>query len=142
MRVHVQDPHSHLTTHVTSKHEHVLPYAALNEKHDIFVCGLGLRISADDVSFNSLTDAVVEGDCVKIKELLDQQSSLLEQVDEDRATPLMYAALARHKDVVELLLAQGADKEAKDGVSVVCRDLTEVIKEGAESSRTLGGGCC
>ena len=90
----------------------------LHEKHDIFVCGLGLRISADDVSFNSLTDAVVEGDCVKIKELLDQQSSLLEQVDEDRATPLMYAAEYQQLDVMELLLNRGANVAAVDSCQI------------------------
>ena len=38
-----------------------------------------------------------------------------------KKTALMHAAEGGSKDVVELLLDKGADKDAKDEVSVVCR---------------------
>jgi len=58
-------------------------------------------------------DAATEGDIEKVKSLLAEIPELVNAEDDDEKTPLQYAAEAGHKDIVELLIARGADVNAK-----------------------------
>ena len=59
-------------------------------------------------------DAARDGDLGKVKVLLEHDSLLVFSVDDDRATPLHWAARNGHKDVVEFLIANLANVNAKD----------------------------
>jgi len=66
----------------------------------------------------SFTDAVRDGDLPKVQQLLSANPALLNQKDGAfGATPLHWAALRGHAEVVRFLVAQGADQSArnKDG---------------------------
>ena len=60
-------------------------------------------------------DASQTGDLAKVRALLKSNPSLVSSKDENGDTPLHWAACFDHKDVAELLLASGADVNAKDG---------------------------
>jgi ankyrin repeat protein len=55
-------------------------------------------------------DAAIKGDLAKVKSLLEKNPELVSSKDKDGFTPLFVS----HKDVVELLLAKGADVNSKD----------------------------
>ncbi len=59
------------------------------------------------------------GGMKKVKTLLNEHPELVFSKDENGATPLHAASLYGHKDVVELLLANKADvnARAKDGAA-------------------------
>jgi len=57
-------------------------------------------------------DAVEQGDLAKVKALVEGNPELLSSEDNNGWTPLRSAASEGHKDVVELLLAHGADVNA------------------------------
>ena len=68
----------------------------------------------------NLHDAAYEGDLEAVKALLDTNAHLVSsRHSEDQATPLHMAAAWGHKEVVDLLLARGAEVNAID-----CRGLT------------------
>lgn len=58
-------------------------------------------------------NAVKFGDAVNVKKYLDEQPALANRKI-DGATPLHFAALNGHQDVIELLVDRGADLEARD----------------------------
>ena len=59
-------------------------------------------------------DAVVQGNLGKVKNLLANKPELVNIKDSEwKWTPLFWAAQKGHKDVVELLIAKGADVNAK-----------------------------
>jgi len=59
-------------------------------------------------------DAAQQGDLAKIKRLLEKSPELLKSRSENEKTPLHFAAQGGHKDIVELLIAKGADVNAKN----------------------------
>ena len=58
--------------------------------------------------------AAKKGDTRIVKELLDNDVSLINARDSDHSTPLHCAVWKGHKDIVELLLKHGADVNAKN----------------------------
>jgi ankyrin repeat protein len=68
-------------------------------------------------------DAASSGDLVKVKALLKGKPSLVFDTDYGHATPLHAAAYEGHKDVAELLLAKGADVNAKNIIGQTPLDL-------------------
>jgi ankyrin repeat protein len=58
--------------------------------------------------------AVKAGDVDAVTELLGENISLLEQRDEVGATPLHYATLNGHRELVRLLTSHGADVNCRD----------------------------
>jgi ankyrin repeat protein len=58
-------------------------------------------------------DAAMYGDLDKVKALLNDNPNLVSSQDTNGCTPLYWAASAGHKDIAELLLAKGADVNAK-----------------------------
>jgi ankyrin repeat protein len=58
-------------------------------------------------------DAAKTGDLAKIQELLKDNPELVSSKDENGATALHWAATTGHRDVVELLLANKADVDAR-----------------------------
>ncbi|PYT13412.1 MAG: hypothetical protein DMG59_20515 [Acidobacteria bacterium] len=61
-----------------------------------------------------LIAAVKEGDLERVKGILETDDRLANLRDESGATPLHYAALHGHRQIVELLLKQGADINSTD----------------------------
>jgi cytohesin len=62
----------------------------------------------------AIDDAVKRGDLETVKALLKNHPDLVSSKDKDGWTPLEFAAMFGHKDMVELLLAKGADVNSKD----------------------------
>jgi ankyrin repeat protein len=58
-------------------------------------------------------DAALRGDLAKVKALLKDHPEIVSSKDDNSLTPLHRAAEYGHKDVVELLLANGADVNAQ-----------------------------
>ncbi len=58
-------------------------------------------------------DAAKSGDLAKVRALLQENPGLIASNDENGLTPLYLAATFGHKDVAELLLAKGANANAK-----------------------------
>jgi ankyrin repeat protein len=65
-----------------------------------------------DVS--KLIEAVEQGDLQRVAAILDTRGELVNQRDEAGSTPLLYAALRGHREVVWLLLERGAEVNATD----------------------------
>ena len=59
-------------------------------------------------------DAARQGDLAKIKRLLEKNPGLLEARNQNEKTPLHFAALGGHKEIVEFLIGKGADINAKN----------------------------
>jgi ankyrin repeat protein len=59
-------------------------------------------------------EAVKSGDAGRVRELLAHDATFANTKDADGATPLHYATLGGHREVVELLLDSGADINARD----------------------------
>jgi Ankyrin repeats (3 copies) len=62
--------------------------------------------------------AVRSGDLERVKTLLKDHPELTFSIDENGDTPLHLAAFYRNRDVVEVLLANGADVTAKDSTGL------------------------
>jgi uncharacterized protein len=62
----------------------------------------------------AIHDAAKAGDLAKVKTLLEDYPMMVSLKDKNGYTPLHLAALNGHKDVVELLLAKGADIDARN----------------------------
>lgn len=62
-----------------------------------------------------LHDAAREGDIAAVKRLITGGADVQEIDDDTALTPLVTAALAGHKDIVELLIENGADPDGRDG---------------------------
>ncbi len=61
-----------------------------------------------------LIEAAQHGDLQRAKELLDAHGSLANLRDASGATPLHYAAMNGHREIVRLLLERGADINSTD----------------------------
>jgi ankyrin repeat protein len=59
-------------------------------------------------------DVAKSGNLERVKALLKDNPDLVSSKDKDGATPLYIAATSEHNDIAELLLAKGADVNAKD----------------------------
>ncbi len=59
-------------------------------------------------------EAVKQGDLERVKAVLETDDKLASVCDESGATPLHYAALNGHRQVVRLLLEHGADIDSAD----------------------------
>lgn len=59
-------------------------------------------------------DAAQQGDLAKIKMLLEKNPELLSARSENEKTPLHFAAQGGHEEIVDLLIAKGADVNAKN----------------------------
>jgi ankyrin repeat protein len=97
-----------------------------------------------------LIDAARLGDLARVQQLLAQDRTLINQKDERfGATPLHWAVLRGHRNVVEYLLAQGADRGAKNDsgetpLQVAVRakrsELVSLLQSGASTQPAPAGG--
>jgi ankyrin repeat protein len=62
-----------------------------------------------------LTKAVIQGDLRQVRTILDENRELVHQRDETGATALHYATLGGHREIVQLLLDNGAEINKADG---------------------------
>jgi ankyrin repeat protein len=61
-----------------------------------------------------LIDAAKQGDLQRVKGILDTHDGLANLRDDSGATPLHYAALNGHREIVHVLLQRGADINCTD----------------------------
>ena len=62
----------------------------------------------------NMIEAVKQGDLKRVRAILESDDRLASQRDESGATPLHYAALNGHRQIVHLLLERGADINSAD----------------------------
>jgi hypothetical protein len=62
----------------------------------------------------NLIEAAKQGDLERVKGILETDDGLANVRDEAGATPLHYAAIHGHRQIVQLLLEQGADINSRD----------------------------
>lgn len=62
----------------------------------------------------NLIEAINQGDLERVRFILDTNDELVNQRDESGATPLHYATLNGHRQVVRLLLERGAEINSTD----------------------------
>lgn len=62
----------------------------------------------------NMIEAVKQGDLERVRAILESDDRLANQGDESGATPLHYATLNGHRQIVQLLLERGADINSKD----------------------------
>jgi ankyrin repeat protein len=62
----------------------------------------------------NLIDGVKQGDLERVRAVLASDDRLANQRDESGATPLHYATLNGHRQIVQLLLERGADINSRD----------------------------
>jgi ankyrin repeat protein len=62
----------------------------------------------------NMIEAVKQGDRGSVRALLETDNRLVNQRDESGATPLHYATLNGHRQIVHLLLERGADINSTD----------------------------
>ena len=89
----------------------------------------------------SILGAVSYGNIEAVKQHLAAGADVDATVEEDRTTPLHGAALNGHKEVAELLIAKGANVNAKDGFGRTPLDWAIINKytELADLLRKHGG---
>ena len=79
-----------------------------------FVCALlAVMLTATCAPAAPIHDAAAKGDLAKVKALLKAKPELINSVDGNGATPLHHAVAVNHKAVVEFLLANKANVNAK-----------------------------
>ncbi len=64
--------------------------------------------------FENLIEATQQGNADRVIEILDRESGLCNGKDATGATPLHYAALNGHRQLVQLLVQRGANVNATD----------------------------
>ena len=67
------------------------------------------------MALGSIHDAAAKGDLDVVKQILQQDPSLVNQDDQYEWRPIFHAGLRRHYDVVKYLIDCGADLAAHDG---------------------------
>jgi len=80
----------------------------------LLLVALALISLAGCSTTSAIDGACRHGDLIKVRALLKDQPGLVFSKDRFDSTPLAHAVAFDHKDVAELLLAQGADVNAKD----------------------------
>jgi hypothetical protein len=63
----------------------------------------------------NLIEAAKQGDLERVKGILETNDRLANLRDEAGATPLHYAAIHGHRQIVQVLLERGADINSRDG---------------------------
>jgi 7,8-dihydropterin-6-yl-methyl-4-(beta-D-ribofuranosyl)aminobenzene 5'-phosphate synthase len=114
---------------------------------------IGLIIFAVIGAFCLATDvhrAANEGDLAKLKMLIEENSALANAKNEEQETPLHSAVSGGHVDIVEFLIAAGADIDAQDSqkrtpLHLACydghRDIAEkLISHGANLEARFANG--
>lgn len=66
-------------------------------------------------ALEKLIEAVQQGQADRVREIPNADPGLVHQRDESGATPLHYAALVGHREVVQLLAERGANMNSVDG---------------------------
>ena len=70
------------------------------------------------MELGSIHDAAGNGDLNTVKQILEQDPSLVNQDDQYEWRPIFHAGLRRHYDVVKYLIDCGADLAAHDGYAI------------------------
>ncbi len=82
-------------------------------------------VSLPPVEAVTIHDAAMNGDLAKVRALLERNPALLEARDDgENVTPLAYAAGFGHMEVLEYLVARGADVNARDPRGLTALHLT------------------
>jgi ankyrin repeat protein len=83
---------------------------------------------------NDLHDAIQKGDVAKVKTLISNNKELIHMNSEKGQTPLHLAVQKGNKEIVDFLISQGADINARDGegntplISAISLKKTDIAK--------------
>ena len=81
-------------------------------------CGIIASSHHDPMDYKAVDAAAEGGNLETLKSILARDPTLLQSKDWGDLTPLHLAVLHNHQDVVEYLLAQGADVNAKTSTGI------------------------
>jgi ankyrin repeat protein len=98
----------------------------------VSVAGCGLVVSShhNTMDYKAVDAAAEGGNLEALKTILTRDPTLLRSKEWGDLTPLHLAVLHNHKDVVEYLLAQGSDVNAKTSTGIT--PLHEAAQNGNE----------
>lgn len=77
-------------------------------------CGFFAPATYDAKQYNAIHQAALDGDTVKLRELLHDHPQLVNKADYDKNTPLHLATLHDRLDSVNFLLSDGANVNAQN----------------------------
>src|ERR1035441_9615733 len=101
-------------------------------------CGIIASSHHDPMDYKAVDAAAEGGNLETLKSILARDPTLLQSKDWGDLTPLHLAVLHNHQDVVEYLLAQGADVNAKTSTGITAlheaaqngnKEITELLLE-------------
>ena len=104
----------------------------------LIVCLISLAC-CNSAFCDEIHSAARDGDLVKVKMLIQADPKLVSKKDGDGRTPLHWAAAEGHKEVVEFLLENKADVQAKDNDGQTPYQLAAFDKGVAELLKEHGG---
>jgi ankyrin repeat protein len=86
-------------------------------------CGLLAPATYNTAEYQAIHQAALDGDTVKLKDLLQASPQLMNVADYDKDTPLHLAAMHGHAEAATLLLDDGADINARNTAGMTALHL-------------------
>lgn len=73
-------------------------------------------VSCNKKAESELVAAIKNGDTVKVESLIKANPSLVNEMGSDKKTPIYWAIRYKNKEIVEFLIANGANLNSRDNI--------------------------